>query len=235
VTFHVQAAGRTHVGHVRPRNEDAFYLGRSLLAVADGLGGHVAGDVASTTVIDMLRAHDQAADPTALPDALGRAVSEANTALRQRITAAPDLAGMGTTLVAMLHSDATAVLANIGDSRAYRLRRARSVPTAQITEDHTYGHLVADARRVPRLDARLARFLDGRPDGRSPDLTRLDLEPGDRFLLCSDGLSSFVPYELIDVALRTTEHPDEAVDRLMHQALEQGGHDNITVVVIDIG
>jgi serine/threonine protein phosphatase PrpC len=226
------AAARTHTGPVRRRNEDAVYAGRSLFAVADGLGGHVAGDIASTTVINTLQPHDRLVDPSDLPDALGRAISDANDALRHKIEAAPDLAGMGTTLVAMLWSDTTAALANVGDSRAYRLRDRTHL--VQITEDHTYGNLVADAPSVPDLPARLVRFLDGRADGRSPDITTWDLRPGDRYLLCSDGLSSVVPATSIHNTMTSTNDPGDTTDRLIALATDHGGPDNITVVVVDV-
>lgn len=236
-TLRVAAAGRTHVGLVRRRNEDGMYLGRWLVAVADGLGGHVAGDVASATAIEAVRAHDRLVEPAELSAALGRAVSAANSALRRRIEAEPDVAGMGTTLVAMLWSGSAAILANVGDSRAYLLRRGTSGSgtTTQITEDHTYEHLVADAAGVPRLPGRLSRFLDGRPDGRSPDVTRWELQAGDRFLLCSDGLSSYVPHDLIHATLdRPGGDPADAADRLVTLAIDHGGRDNVTVIVVDV-
>jgi protein phosphatase len=224
---------------VRLRNEDTVYSGRSLFAVADGLGGHTSGDVASTTVIEILRAHDRQVDPADLPAVLGRAIHTANQALHRRIESEPELAGMGTTLVAMLWSQKTAILANMGDSRAYLLRDARSSASGaskmvQITEDHTYGNLMADANRVPHLAGRISRFLDGRADGRSPDLTSRELRSGDRFLLCTDGLSSAVPDELIQDALRASNDPEEAADHLVALAIDHGGPDNITVIVIDV-
>jgi PPM family protein phosphatase len=236
MTIRVEAAGRTHVGLVRARNEDRFYVGESLFAVADGLGGHVAGDTASETVIASLQSGDRVVDPTELPAALGRAVSAANRALHRRIEADPELAGMGTTLVAMLHAGPAAVLANVGDSRAYllRVRGSEHDATTQITEDHTYQHLVADAARVPDLPERMARFLDGRADGRSPDLTPWELCPGDRFLLCSDGLSAYVPIEQIHAVLSSSGEPGETADRLVALAIDHGGPDNITVIVIDV-
>src|SRR5437762_1941730 len=115
LTLGVDVTGRTHVGLVRRRNEDSLYVGRSLFAVADGLGGHPAGDIASATVIDALRPHDHLVEPAELPAVLGRAVSTANQALQQRIATDPTLAGMGSTLVAMLCSSTAAVLANVGD------------------------------------------------------------------------------------------------------------------------
>jgi protein phosphatase len=107
--------------------------------------------------------------------------------------------------------------------------------TSQLTEDHTYEHLLADAASVPNLPERLSRWLDGRADGRSPDLTTWDLRPGDRFMLCSDGLSSFVPHELIHATLNSSSGPDETADRLITLAIDRGGADNISVIVIDVG
>src|SRR2546430_6891278 len=104
LTISVEAAGRTHVGLVRRRNEDSIYVGQSLFAVADGLGGHVAGDVASAAVVEALQSHDHPVDPANLPVTIGRAVSTANEALRRKIEAQPELSGMGSTLVAMLWS-----------------------------------------------------------------------------------------------------------------------------------
>jgi serine/threonine protein phosphatase PrpC len=232
MTVIVEAAGRTHIGLVRRRNEDSVYTGRSLFAVADGLGGHIAGDVASATVIDTLQHHDRQVDPADLATTLGRAVNEANAALRHRIDETPQLVGMGTTLVAMLWSQTTAVLANVGDSRAYQLRGGSQI--VQLTEDHTYGNLVADAAGVPELPARLSRILDGRVDGRSPDLTVQHLSPGDRYLLCTDGLSTVVPSASIVDIMRSMDEPGEAADRLIASAIDRGGPDNITVIVADV-
>jgi PPM family protein phosphatase len=236
--FAVEAAARTHIGLVRKRNEDCFHLGQWLFAVADGLGGHVSGNVASSTAIEALRPFDRQVDQAALADNLGRAIYTANEALRSRIEAEPDLAGMGTTLVALLWTGRTAVLANVGDSRIYLLRTADTGNTTprliQLTEDHTYGNLVSDASDVPNLPERITRFLDGRTDGRSPDLTTHPFHDGDRFLLCSDGLSSFVPLELIEATLSSPADPAHAAERLIELALEHGGPDNVTVIVIDI-
>jgi protein phosphatase len=227
----VEASARTHVGLVRRRNEDAFLAGEALFAVADGLGGHAAGDVASTTVIDTLRPYDGPADPTQLSDILGRAVYSANEALRRRAEADPTLTGMGSTLVAMLWSQTTMVVANIGDSRAYLLRGRR---LTQITEDHVYGRLLADAANVPYLPERITRFLDGRRDGRSPDIAVRKLHPGDRFLACTDGLTNVVPPEAIHDALATIGDREEVAERLAEMALQGGGPDNVTMIVLDV-
>jgi serine/threonine protein phosphatase PrpC len=225
------AAACTHTGLVRRRNEDAVYVGRWLFAVADGLGGHIAGDTASTTVINTLQHYDRQVDPAELPDVLGRAILEANDALRHKTEMAAELAGMGTTLVAMLWSGTAAALANVGDSRAYQLRDSHLV---QITEDHTYGNLVSNAPTVPNLPDRMARFLDGRADGRSPDITVRGLHTGDRFLLCSDGLSSVVPAARVRETMASIDGPDETTARLVSLAIDHGGPDNITVIVLDV-
>ncbi|MFY1672408.1 PP2C family protein-serine/threonine phosphatase [Plantactinospora sp. WMMB334] len=234
--FRLEAASRTHVGYVRRRNEDCYLQGRHLFAVADGLGGHVAGDVASSAAIDALRAHDRAVGTEDLAETLGRAVSEVNETLRRRIRERPELTGMGTTLVALLWSRTDAALANIGDSRAYLMRNRGSGESTfrQVSEDHTYQHLVAGSGAVPHLSGMLARFLDGRHDGRSPDLSVLPLQPGDRILLCSDGLSSYVPEELIHNTLGSGRNPRSTADQLVTLALDHGGHDNITAIIVDV-
>jgi serine/threonine protein phosphatase PrpC len=232
-TLSVEAASRTHIGLVRQRNEDDFYQGQWLYAIADGLGGHVAGDVASTTAINALKSYDRLAKSTDLTGVLGRAINDAGEALRKKIREEPKLAGMGTTVIAMLWSGNAAVLANVGDSRAYLMRNfgTRHSTLVQVTEDHTYERLVADADKVPNLPEKLARFLDGRKDGRSPDLTALQLRTGDRILLCSDGLSSYVSPEFIRTALDSPDSAAEVADRLVISALDRGGRDNITVIV----
>ncbi|MEV4822135.1 protein phosphatase 2C domain-containing protein [Micromonospora sp. NPDC049274] len=236
VALSIEAASRTHQGLVRKRNEDSHSQGQWLYVVADGLGGHVAGDVASSTAIAAVQAYDRLVDPEHLADFLGQAVREASEALRRKVREDPKLAGMGTTFVALLRSGSHAVVANVGDSRAYLIRRHGSHDNAlvQISEDHTYRHLIAGADEVPNLPERLARFLDGRDDGRSADLTPLQLQPGDRVLLCSDGLSSYVPHEHIRAALDSGGRPAEIADQLMALAIDQGGHDNVTVIVIDV-
>ncbi|MFG1914557.1 PP2C family protein-serine/threonine phosphatase [Micromonospora sp. NPDC048898] len=127
-------------------------------------------------------------------------------------------------------------MANVGDSRAYLIRRhgSRDNAMVQISADHTYEHLVAGAKEVPNLPQKLARFLDGRDDGRSADLTPLHLHPGDRVLLCSDGLSSYVPHEQIRAVLDSDGNPGDIADQLVALAIDQGGHDNVTVIIIDV-
>jgi protein phosphatase len=230
VSLAIEAALGTHVGLVRKRNEDSGYAGRRLLAVADGLGGHAAGDVASSTVIDALKPYDREVAPEELAQTLGEAINAASEALRSRVAGDPSVTGMGTTLVAMLWAKNLAVFANIGDSRIYQLRDGQLAP---FSEDHVYGQLVFDAATVPGLPPRIARFLDGRADGRSPDLTIRELKAGDRLLLCSDGLSGVVDLEDIRKILASENNPSEIVARLIQAALAHGAPDNITAIVAE--
>ena len=222
------AAGSS-TGIARAANEDAAYAGRWLFAVADGMGGHVAGEVASATVIAALRHCDAEASPADLLEVLSRAVSHASGELRHRIEQDPALAGMGTTLTAMLWSGNTFALAHIGDSRAYLLRSGR---LRQLTEDHALSNLVADSRNSPLLAPLMTRYLDGRPD-RSPDLGLHEAMPGDRYLLCSDGLSAVVPDQAIREEMETGDDLARIIEQLTELANRAGGPDNITAIVID--
>lgn len=165
--------------------------------------------------------------PDALLEVLGRAVTEANREVARQAAEDPARQGMGTTLTAMLFSRDRAALAHIGDSRAFRLGDGQ---LRQLTEDHTIGNLVWDAGFLAPL---LARHLDGRPD-RSADLSLRDLQAGDRYLLCSDGLSPVVDDRAIRDALTSAAAPAGAVRQLAALAEGAGGPDNATVVMIDV-
>ena len=221
------ASAVSETGLVRQSNEDAAYSGRWLHAVADGMGGHAAGEVASAAVIESLRAHDSEVAPDALLEVLGRAVAEANGEVARRAAEDPSRRGMGTTLTAMLWSGKYVGLAHIGDSRAFRLRGGR---LRQITEDHTMGRLVSDADFLAPV---LSRYLDGRPE-RSPDLSLRELRPGDRYLLCSDGLSPVLSTEAVQGVLVSAAAPSEAVRQFVALAEGAGGPDNVTVIVVDV-
>lgn len=225
-----RAAGLSSKGRVRKNNEDSAYLGRFLYAVADGLGGHVGGQVASATVIEALRSCDVQIPPADLTETIGRAIEAANDKLRREVEQRPELHGMGTTLTAMLWSGDRYVVAHIGDSRAYLLREGRLMP---ITEDHTLGNLVSSAGKSVYLSSLIARYLDGRPE-RSSDLTIREARRGDRYLICSDGLTAVVPYPVLRDVLASQDAPAQIAGRLVELANEGGGPDNITVVIIDV-
>jgi protein phosphatase len=180
--FVLAAAAASRTGLVR---QDAAYAGRWLFAVAGGLGGHAAGEVASAAVIESLRSHDAEVAPGVMLKVLSRAVAGANREVARQAAGDPARRGMGTTLAAMLVSGSRAALAHIGDSRAFMLRDGR---LRQITEDHTIGNLAWDAGSLAPV---VARYLDGEPD-RSADIGLRDLRAGDRYLLCTGGLSTAV-------------------------------------------
>ena len=205
-------------------NEDSYVAQPPLFAVADGMGGHAAGEVASAAVIESLRAYDTDVDADALLEVLGHAVTEASAEVARRAAEDPARFGMGTTLTAMLWSGSTSALVHIGDSRAFRLRDGQ---LRQITEDHVLGNLVSNAGPLAPV---LSRYLDGRPD-RSPDLGLRDLRAGDRYLICSDGLSPVVSDEAIGAVLAAAADPADAVRQLVALADEAGAPDNVLSLI----
>jgi PPM family protein phosphatase len=235
VSLRLHYAIRSDVGHVREGNEDSAYAGPYLLAVADGMGGHAAGEVASSTVIAALADLDTETDPDELVDSLVTAMHDANATLRAMTARDAALDGMGTTVTAILASGDQLGLLHVGDSRCYLLR---DEVLSQITHDHTLVQDLVDQGRITPEQATthpqrslLMRALDGREV--DPDLTLREARAGDRYLLCSDGLSGVVSGETILEALLGAT-PQDAVDRLVELALKGGGPDNITVVVADV-
>ncbi|GAA2719658.1 PP2C family protein-serine/threonine phosphatase [Actinocorallia aurantiaca] len=230
----IRYAAGSDIGCNRENNEDSGYAGPFLLAVADGMGGYAGGEVASSTVVNALRRFDAPVADVELQSTLARAVSEVNKALGQAISAHPELNRMGTTLTAMLWNGTSRfAIAHIGDSRAYLLRDG---VLFQITSDHTLAQLLADggdAGENSHLSHMLFKVLDGGPD-RDPDLAPRDARLGDRYLLCSDGLSGPVgPQEIFDI-LSAEKERERAVARLIEAARAHGGPDNITCVVADV-
>ncbi len=225
----IYAAG-SDVGRHRENNEDSAYAGAHLLAVADGMGGYAGGEVASSAVIGALRSSDVKVSAADLSRTLGDAVARAHTELRRVVDDRPDLGRMGTTLTAMLWSGAQVALAHIGDSRCYLLRRGE---LSQLTDDHTMDQLLGEGSGAPQLSHVLFRVLDGRPD-RTPDLNMRTAEVGDRYLLCSDGLTDAVTDAAIAEVLTSAAEPADAVRRLIDVANAAGGPDNVTCVVADV-
>ena len=227
---------RSDIGLEREGNEDAAYAGARLLAVADGLGGHAAGEVASAAAIDALRPLDTDVPAGELLNALDHAVRRATGALRDMVEADPSLAGMGTTLTALLWSGSQLGLVHIGDSRAYLLRDGE---VFQITHDHTLVQSLLDEGKLTAEEAAshpqqqlLLRALDG--GNSEPDLQLREARVGDRYLLCSDGLHNEAPAESIKRVLREVSDPDEAAASLIALAIDGGGHDNVTCIVADV-
>jgi protein phosphatase len=236
MTLALRYAVRSDVGLLREGNEDSAYAGPCLLAIADGMGGHAAGEVASAVAISALAALDH--EPTGdLLDPLAEAVAEANITLHEMSVADPSVEGMGTTLTAMLWQGGHVALCHIGDSRAYMLRDGELF---QITRDHTLVQsLVDEGRLTPQAAAShpqrslLLRALDGRTEA-DPDLSIREARFGDRYLLCSDGLSDVVTDQTLHKTLQTVTDPDDAVMQLIELAIRSGGPDNITCIVADV-
>jgi protein phosphatase len=235
MTLTLRYAAQSDRGLIRDGNQDSVYAGPRLLAVADGMGGMAAGDVASNIVIAAMAPLDEDVPGDALVDALRHAVGLANQQLRDTVDANPSLEGMGTTLTAVLFSGSKIGMVHIGDSRAYLLRNGEF---AQITKDDTYVQMLVDEGRISPEEASshpqrslLTRALDGRDI--DPEYSVRQVLKGDRYLLCSDGLSGVVSAETIGESMRDILDPRVCVERLVQLALRGGGPDNITVVVAD--
>ncbi|POM26294.1 PP2C-family Ser/Thr phosphatase [Actinomadura rubteroloni] len=237
MTLGIRYAARSDVGMLREGNEDSAYAGSYLLAVADGMGGHVGGEIASAAAIEELRKLDTELPAPELLAALENTVRTANDNLHRIVESDPSLQGMGTTLTAMLWAGDQVALVHIGDSRAYLLRDGSLY---QITHDHTLVQSLVDEGRISPDEAAshpqrslLLRALDGRGEV-DPDLSLRDAKVGDRYLLCSDGLSGVVTAETIFQVLTDTGEPEQAVRQLIDLANRGGGPDNITCVVADV-
>jgi PPM family protein phosphatase len=236
VTLSLRYAARTDVGLAREGNEDALYAGPRLLAVADGMGGHAAGEVASRVVIETLAPLDGAQPDGDVESALRGAVQTANAYLRDMVAADGALEGMGTTLTAFLWTGDQLALVHIGDSRAYLLRDGQM---RQVTHDHTFVQTLIDEGRITPDEATthpqrswITNALDGRSDVH-PDLSLVDVQIGDHLLVCSDGLSSYVSEQTISEAIAYHD-PRGACDELVDLALRAGGLDNISCIVAEV-
>ncbi len=236
MTLALRFAVRSDVGLLREGNEDSAYAGPRLLAVADGMGGHAAGEVASAVAISSLTELDEDMPGTDLLDVLADAVAAANNTLREMVARDPAIEGMGTTLTAMLWSGTRVALVHIGDSRAYLLRDHQFY---QITRDHTLVQSLVDEGRIspdevathPQRSLLLRALGSGEAE---PDLSLRETRAGDRYMLCSDGLSGVVSEETLHKTLTKIEDPDEAVVQLIELAIRGGGPDNITCIVADV-
>lgn len=226
---------RSDRGLIRGNNEDSAYAGPRLLALADGMGGHAAGEVASQLMIAALAQLDADQPGADLLDALALACDWGNQTIADRVAAEPEKLGMGCTLTAMLFDDTRIGLCHVGDSRAYLLRDEE---LHQITRDDTYVQSLVDAGELDPEEASshpkrsmILKALTGEPV--EPTLTMRHARVGDRYLICSDGLSDPVSRDTIALTL-SEGSPAEAADRLISLALRSGGPDNVTVIVCDI-
>ncbi|GAA2626876.1 protein phosphatase 2C domain-containing protein [Dactylosporangium fulvum] len=236
MTLTLRYAARSDRGLIRSGNQDSVYAGPRLLAVADGMGGMAAGDVASNIVIATMAPLDEDVPGNAMIDTLRSAVDLANQQIRDAVEENPAMEGMGTTLTAMLFSGSKMGMVHIGDSRAYLVRDGEF---NQVTKDDTYVQMLVDEGRISLEEANshpqrslLTRALDGRDA--DPEYSVRQVKTGDRYLLCSDGLSGVVSAETIEATLREYVDPNQCASRLVELALRGGGPDNITVIVADV-
>ena len=232
-------AARSDVGlGSKSRNEDSAYAGPELLLLCDGMGGHAAGDVASSLVVGELAHLDgesHGADDAL--DILERALEEANSRLADVMDAYPDSEGMGTTCIAMLRAGTKLAVANIGDSRAYLLRGGR---LTQITKDHSFVQQLLDEGRIGAEEALhhpqrslVTRVFTGRADDQ-PDLSMRELRVGDRILICSDGLTDYAAEDTVgEILAQADRTPGQIADQLIQLALRASTRDNVTVIVAD--
>ncbi len=239
MTFALHYALRSDVGLLREGNEDSAYAGPRLLAIADGMGGHAAGEVASAVAIDAIAPLDKQnlTGSEEMLDALAAAVASARDTLHEMSVSDPAVEGMGTTLTALLWAGARVAVCHIGDSRAYLLREN---DLYQITRDHTLiQSLVDEGRLSPAAAANhpqrslIMRALQGSTEA-EPDLAIHEAMLGDRYLLCSDGLTDVVSDEEVHELLSTNADAEDAVNQLINLAIRNGGPDNITCIVADV-
>lgn len=237
MSLSLRFAAGSHKGMIREGNEDSGYAGPRLLAIADGMGGQAAGEVASSEVISTIVALDDDVPGSDILTSLGTAVQRANDQLRMMVEEDPQLEGMGTTLTALLWTGQRLGLVHVGDSRAYLLRDG---VLTQITQDHTWVQRLVDEGRITEEEATthpqrslLMRAL-GSGDHVEPDLSIREVRAGDRYLICSDGLSGVVSHQTMEDTLASYQGPQETVQELIQLALRGGGPDNITVIVADV-
>lgn len=225
---------RTDVGCVRDHNEDSLVVAPPLYVVCDGMGGHAAGEVASEIAVDVVasRAPDHA-DAAAL----GQAVEEANLAVIKAAREGVGRAGMGCTCTAAILEKERLVIAQVGDSRAYLLHHGK---LQQLTRDHSLVADLVEAGQITEAEARvhpqrsvITRALGSDPRTQ-PDLFEINVEAGDRLLLCSDGLSTMLEDDQIEKVLVDFSDPQRCAAQLVNEANGLGGYDNVTVIVVDV-
>ena len=236
----VLTAAVSHVGRIRASNQDSGYAGTHLFMVADGMGGHAGGDVASSLATQAVTAvADERFDSiTVAQETLVEAVKNSAQELSDAVRSHPDLQGMGTTVSALIRYDDKVVIAHIGDSRIYLFRKKK---LEQITTDHTFVQKLVETGRITAEEAivhprrnvlmRVLGDFDTNPD---VDTVILETEPGDRWVLCSDGLCGYVSDDAVSQILRETPDAAEASALLVEAALDRGAPDNVTVVIAGV-
>jgi protein phosphatase len=235
----VLSAASSHIGKIRASNQDSGSVGNNLFVVADGMGGHAGGDVASALAVQKLFGLDALyTSVETAREALFRGILDAGATLTNAVEEHPELTGMGTTVSAMIRVKSQMVIAHIGDSRIYRLREG---VLEQITTDHTFVQRLVDSGRITAEEAavhprrsvlmRVLGDVDLEPD---IDTHIVETLPGDRWLLCTDGLSGYVGERDIAETLLTVDDVELACHKLITQSLSAGAPDNVTVVIVRV-
>ncbi len=230
----MEVGAKTDKGKVREQNEDTFGYRETLFVIADGMGGHQAGEVASAIAVETVLAAEIDAD---LVVSLQRAVLNANTAILEEMSKNEDFSGMGTTVAILLLSADKAFVSHVGDSRIYQLTEGNLI---QLTDDHSFvaeliknGSITEEEAKIHPQRNVLTRAL-GTQGRLEFEVNCFQIHTGDKFLLCSDGLTSIVAEKNIKEILMSEKEPQAIADHLVEQANKDGGTDNITVIVIEV-
>ncbi len=233
-TSHIRWGARSDIGLVRDHNEDSYLVQAPLFCVSDGMGGHAAGEVASRITVETLAEETIVA---ANDVQLGESIEKANLAIIEAGEKGEGKAGMGCTATAISISENMMAVGHVGDSRCYVLHAGKLV---RITHDHSFVEELVDAGEITADEARVhpSRSVITRALGSDRDMYAdhflIEVNEGDRIILCSDGLNSMVPDAVIESLAVSSVTPQQAADSLVAEALTQGGHDNVTVIVVDI-
>ena len=227
------------VGKVRSSNQDSGYAGINLFFVADGMGGHAGGDIASAITAQHVALADEPLETSAQAEQkLIDFIWQANEKLSESVAEHPEIAGMGTTFSGIMVTGSKVTIGHIGDSRVYL---ARDGVVKQVTSDHTFVQRLVDTGRITEEEALvhprrsvLMRVLGDVEQFPEVDIETFETKPGDRWLVCSDGLSGVIPDGIMHRILLGKSTPKEATDLLIGEALEFGAPDNVTVVLVDV-
>jgi len=238
MNFKIISAAKSDRGKIRSSNQDSGYSGVNLFVVADGMGGHAGGDIASALATQLVAQVDDVYEDAELATGtLLEAMQRANEKLTETVKEFSYLQGMGTTMDSLLFTEGQANIVHIGDSRVYLLRDGIM---DQITKDHTFVQTLVDSGRITEEEALyhprrnvLMRVLGDASDEPQFDTKQIAVKPGDRFLLCSDGLCGFVPTALIEENMKVPDL-EEAVELLIEEAKEYGAPDNVTVILVEL-
>ncbi len=236
MTLTLSYVARSEVGLVRKNNQDSAYVSPTMLMVADGMGGAAAGDLASAVAINELRESDGDFREADMVEVAASAIGRANERIRELVADDPSLDGMGTTVCGLLFDGERLAVANIGDSRGYRLRDGHF---ERITRDHSWVQTLVDDGRITEAEALvhphrslILKVLNGQSN-HQPDLEMSDVKAGDRYLICSDGLCGMVTDAAIEQVVGGAD-PSQVVEELIRIAYAEGGLDNITIILADV-